>query len=157
MTLRLVALLAGLGVAMAAAGCGGGEDSARAERSASPSSTPSGSGAPSPSTTRSTPAPSDPSPSSAVPPPTAKPPTGPPKTPTDRIKPGWVVGTIAADSGGPCYRLITDEGVEYALHSSAGFVARKGQRLRVQVGPMLVKMYCGPGRPASASEFKLLA
>src|SRR5690349_7245222 len=48
-------------------------------------------------------------------------PSGPPREPTDNDKPtGWIVGTVTAGGTGPCYGLVTDDGIKYALHSTAG-------------------------------------
>jgi hypothetical protein len=74
--------------------------------------------------------------------------TAPPNGPTDQIKKtDWLVGTVTKDSSGPCYGMETDEGTQYALHASDGTKLVKGQRMRIKTGPMLVRMYCGPGTP----------
>ena len=72
--------------------------------------------------------------------------TAPPNGFTDQgKKTDWVVGTVTNTSSGPCYGLETDEGTQYALHATSGSKLVKGQRVRVKTGPMLVRMYCGPG------------
>ncbi|GAA0524437.1 hypothetical protein GCM10010172_01080 [Paractinoplanes ferrugineus] len=72
--------------------------------------------------------------------------SAPPNGPTDQIKKtDWVVGTVTGDSSGPCYGLETDDGTQYALHSTAGTKLVKGRRMRIKTAPMLVRMYCGPG------------
>jgi len=73
-------------------------------------------------------------------------PSGPPSEPTDNDKPtGWIVGTVTAGGTGPCYGLVTDEGVPYALHSTAGLRLEKGSRVRVKGTPAKIRIYCGPG------------
>jgi len=79
--------------------------------------------------------------------PTARPPTGPPSEPTDNDKPaGWIVGTVTAGGTGPCYGLVTDDGTQYALHSTAGTRLDKGARVRIQGTPAKIRINCGPGR-----------
>ncbi|MEU4238881.1 hypothetical protein [Actinoplanes sp. NPDC026619] len=74
-------------------------------------------------------------------------PSGPPKGPTDQIKTtAWVVGTVTADSSGPCYGLETDDGTQYALYAANGPKLTKASRIRIKTGLMKAKMYCGPGR-----------
>jgi hypothetical protein len=74
-------------------------------------------------------------------------PTAPPNGPTDQNKPtGWIVGTVTAGGTGPCYGLETDEGVPYALHSTAGIRLDKGARVRVKATPSRLLIYCGPGK-----------
>ena len=77
---------------------------------------------------------------------TPKKPSTPPDNPTDRIKPTtWIVGTVTAGGTGPCYGLVTDEGKQYALHSTAGLALTKGSRVRIKTQPARVRIYCGPG------------
>jgi hypothetical protein len=147
MSLRIVVLLAGVGLAAAACGPVDQHDS-RAGRPAS--ATPGSGASTSPSATPSaspTP-PATPTPS----PPRQTPPSRPPAGPTDQFKPGWVVGTVTADSTGPCYGLVTDDGKQYALYTTKGFTAHKGERLRVRLGRLALKIYCGPGQHASIEE-----
>jgi hypothetical protein len=95
----------------------------------------------SPSPTRAGSRPADPLPTSNL---TAKPPNGP----SDQIKPSkFIIGTVTAGGSGPCYGLETDEGVQFALHSTSGLELTRGSRVRVQTEPARAKIYCGPGRP----------
>jgi len=150
---RITILLAGVGLVAAAAGCGGASDEATKTPSPSASTSSSGSATPTPGTpTPGTSGTSTPPANSTTPPPTGPTPTGPPNKPTDTVAPGWVVGTVMAASGGPCYGLVTDDGKEYALHSSDGFTVRKGERYRVRVARLALKIYCGPGTHASVQE-----
>ena len=74
-------------------------------------------------------------------------PSGPPREPTDNDKPaGWIVGTVTAGGTGPCYGLVTDDGIKYALHSTAGTRLDKGARVRVQGTPAKIRIDCGPGQ-----------
>jgi hypothetical protein len=74
-------------------------------------------------------------------------PSGPPSEPTDNDKlTGWIVGTVTAGGAGPCYGLVTDDGVTYALHSTAGIRLEKGARVRVKGTPAKIRIHCGPGR-----------
>ena len=76
----------------------------------------------------------------------AKKPSTPPDDPTDRIKPTTsIVGTVTTGGTGPCYGLVTDEGKQYALHSTAGLTLTKGGRVQIKTQPARVRIYCGPG------------
>jgi hypothetical protein len=76
-----------------------------------------------------------------------RPPSGPPSEPTDNDKPaGWIVGTVTTGGTGPCYGLVTDDGIQYALHSVAGTRLDKGTRVRIQGTPAKIRIDCGPGR-----------
>lgn len=91
-----------------------------------------------------------PTPLSRTSPPVLPRPSTPPKTPSDLIvSNGWVVGTVVQGGAGPCYRLQTDDGTEYAMHSTAGMTLTRGDRIRVKVTPAIARIHCGPGRPVS--------
>jgi hypothetical protein len=81
-------------------------------------------------------------------PPLSSNPTGhPPRGFTDNEKPSdWIVGTVTAGGTGPCYGLVTDEGVPYALHSTTGIRLDKGTRIQVQGTPAKIRINCGPGQ-----------
>jgi hypothetical protein len=87
------------------------------------------------------------SPSVAQPLPTLTRPSGPPDSPTDLIKKtGIVVGLVTRGGSGPCYGVQTDDGTQYALHSSAGHDLPRGKYVRVLTKPSLLRIDCGPGR-----------
>jgi hypothetical protein len=85
----------------------------------------------------------------------ADPPSSPgPETPepgqtspiaTDETPAGVIVGTVTADSSGPCYLIETDDGRPYALVGEGGTVQR-GQRIRAQTDQQPTTADCGPGR-----------
>jgi hypothetical protein len=71
----------------------------------------------------------------------------PPKEPTDRIKKTDIVaGLVTKGGSGPCYGVTTDDGTQYALHSTAGLQLPKGKYVRVRTAPSALRIYCGPGR-----------
>jgi hypothetical protein len=151
--------VAGLAVALTLplAGCATRRDGAGvAGEQAAPSSTPSStapSGGPvSPALPGSPVAPSgrpgDPPLSSTVLP-TMRPPTRPPDEPTDRIRPHVIGGHLTRGGSGPCYGLVTDDGVEYALYGRDAGTLAKGARVLVTIAPLQLRIDCGSGRPAS--------
>ena len=115
---------------------------------------------PSASTPSVAPSPSAPPPTSAAAP-TSSPPSSPPvvvgskpagipKTPTDIIRTaGWVEGTITRGGSGPCYGLVTFDGVAYAMHSTAGPKLAKGDHIRARLTPAKLRISCGDGIPVS--------
>ncbi|WP_433299898.1 hypothetical protein ACQP2F_01525 [Actinoplanes sp. CA-030573] len=70
----------------------------------------------------------------------------PPNDPSDLIKPrDYIVGTVTAGGTGPCYGLETDDGKQYALHSTAGIELTKGTRIKIKTQAARVRIDCGPG------------
>ena len=129
--------------------------------SASPSVTPGTSVPVTPSGSVST---VTPAPSTVPPEPSTVPPSGPvnsvpagpapskpagiPKTPTDIIRsPGWTEGTITRGGSGPCYGLVTFDGVAYAMYSAAGTKLAKGDHIRAELTPAKLRIDCGAGIP----------
>nr|WP_296074716.1 hypothetical protein [uncultured Actinoplanes sp.] len=54
---------------------------------------------------------------------------------------------MTAGGTGPCYGLVTDDGKQYALHSTAGTTLEKGARLRVRTKPADARVVsCGAGK-----------
>ena len=73
--------------------------------------------------------------------------TKPAKDPTDRIKSTDVItGMVTKCGSGPCYGITTDDGTQYALHSTAKFQLPKGKYAKVRAVPSDLRIYCGPGK-----------
>ncbi|HEY0697256.1 MAG TPA: hypothetical protein VGD43_05545 [Micromonospora sp.] len=89
-------------------------------------------------------------------PPVLPPPSGPPKTPSDLVTSDWIVGTVTTDGSGPCHGLVTDDGREYAMHSTAGITLRRNTRIRVQVTPSRLRIDCGPGQQVTLVRAEVL-
>ena len=77
--------------------------------------------------------------------PTLRPPNPKQSLPTDYIPGDMLNGRVTKGGSGPCYGLVTDDGVQYALHSSTGMTLEEGTYVRVKVAPLRLKIYCGPG------------
>ncbi|MDG4763373.1 hypothetical protein O7632_04510 [Solwaraspora sp. WMMD406] len=73
-------------------------------------------------------------------------PRTPPKTPSDLITGDWLVGTVTRGGSGPCYGLITDDGVEHALYGTDSAELVEHTRIRVRVAPLELRISCGPGQ-----------
>jgi hypothetical protein len=135
-------------LAVLVSGCGGPQhvNPANRDLSALPSSSHAADTAASTPPSSSSSSPSSPSPLEESVTRTSRP-SGPPSEPTDNDKPtGWIVGTITAGGTGPCYGLVTDEGVQYALYSTVGIRLDKGSRVRIKGKPAKIRIYCGPGK-----------
>jgi hypothetical protein len=79
-------------------------------------------------------------------PPELTPPNGPPNGPTDLVKKaGWIAGAVTLGGSGPCFGMVTDEGIEYAMHSTEPRTLTKGSRILVRVVPSRLRIDCGPG------------
>lgn len=85
-------------------------------------------------------------------PPTMRPPGKPPQEPSDRIPPDVIGGHISRGGSGPCYGVITDDGVEYSLYGRNAGTFAVGARVTVTIAPLLLKIGCGTGKPASIVE-----
>jgi hypothetical protein len=73
--------------------------------------------------------------------------TKPAKDPTDRIKKtDTVAGMVTKGGSGPCYGIMTDDGTQYALHSTAKLQLPKGKYVKVRAVPSASRIYCGPGK-----------
>ncbi|RSM48876.1 hypothetical protein DMB66_45695 [Actinoplanes sp. ATCC 53533] len=78
--------------------------------------------------------------------PTLSSPAAPPSEPTDDIKPTEViVGTVNRGGTGPCYGLVTDDGVQYALYEAKGRALTTGIRVTVDASPSRLRIACGTG------------
>ena len=79
--------------------------------------------------------------------PTLTQPTAPPSGPTDLIKnTNVVVGTVTRGGTGPCYGLVTDDGVPYALYEAKERDLTIGTRIEVHTTPSRLRIDCGPGQ-----------
>lgn len=73
-----------------------------------------------------------------------------PKTPTDDIPaPGWTEGTVTRGGTGPCYGLVTFDGVAYAMYSAEGVNLAKGDHIRAELTPAKLRIDCGEGIPVA--------
>jgi hypothetical protein len=78
--------------------------------------------------------------------PTLTAPSAPPSEPTDDTKATTViVGTVERGGSGPCYGLVTDDGVQYALYEAKGRALTKGIRITVDASPSRLRIDCGAG------------
>ena len=77
-------------------------------------------------------------------------PAGIPKTPTDIVRsPGWIEGTITRGGSGPCYGLVTFDGVAYAVYSDQGVELTRGDHIKAELTPAKLRINCGAGIPVS--------
>ncbi|GAA3937117.1 hypothetical protein Aau02nite_79160 [Amorphoplanes auranticolor] len=77
-------------------------------------------------------------------------PAGIPKTPTDIVRsPGWIEGTVTRGGSGPCYGLVTFDGVAYAMYSDKGTTLAVGDHIKAALTPAKLRIDCGAGIPVS--------
>ncbi|GID95493.1 hypothetical protein Adi01nite_49050 [Amorphoplanes digitatis] len=90
--------------------------------------------------------------------PTGAPPSRPagiPKTPTDIVHTaGWTEGTITRGGTGPCYGMVTFDGVAYAMYSDTGIKLAKGDHIRARLAPAKLRIDCGEGIPVSVGAIQ---
>ncbi len=58
---------------------------------------------------------------------------------------GWIAGSVTKGGAGPCYGLKTDDGVQYAMHSTKARTLKAGDRVKVRVTPSRLRISCGDG------------
>ncbi len=58
---------------------------------------------------------------------------------------GWIAGTVTKGGAGPCFGLKSDDGVQYAMHSTEARTLKPGDRVKVQVTPSRLRISCGDG------------
>ena len=86
-----------------------------------------------------------------------RPPAKPPKTPTDLVPTDVVLGRVTRGGSGPCYGVVDDDGVEYAVFSTAGVTLAEGATVRIRFGPLKRAIDCGTGRRIHASRIDVLS
>jgi hypothetical protein len=90
-------------------------------------------------------------------PPAPAPASTPPSDPTDEIKPTEVVvGTVNRGGTGPCYGLVTDDGVQYALYEDKGRALTTGLRIEAATAPTKLRIDCGAGTLVEVKALKPL-
>lgn len=88
----------------------------------------------------------------------SSPPTGPLQnrsqpTPSDYIAGDTIGGRVTVGGSGPCYQVVDDDGVVYALHGTAGLVLEQGTYITAKVRPLTEGVDCGPGRAMALLSF----
>jgi len=111
----------------------------------------SGQAAPSPVA----PADSSPPPLSSTQLPTRNP-AKPPKTPTDQVPTDVVLGRVTRGGPGPCYGVVDDDGIEYAVFSTAGVTLAEGKVVRIKYQQLKRAIDCGAGRRVHATKIEIL-
>jgi hypothetical protein len=83
-----------------------------------------------------------------------KPPSGPPSEPSDPFPLDVVVGTVKANSSGPCYLLETDDGKLYYLYYEAASrpTYAEGARVGAKIAA-LASSTCGQGQHLRVTQF----
>ncbi|MEV4654950.1 hypothetical protein [Micromonospora sp. NPDC049301] len=88
--------------------------------------------------------------SRTVPPTLGTPPKPPkPTEPTEKRPTDLVAGHITRGGSGPCYGLVSEDGVEYALHGPGAGNLAQGSFVTLRISARSPRIDCGPGVPAS--------
>ncbi len=80
----------------------------------------------------------------------------PPSTPSDPQPQGVVAGQVVRGGAGPCYGVETDEGLLYAVYSTAAGELEVGTTVLVKLGQSVPKIDCGPGEPVTGLRIDLV-
>ena len=101
----------------------------------------------------------------AVPLPGSPPAVTPPATPqadapqsgdAAPVPAGWIEGSVTKGGAGPCFGLKSDDGVQYAMHSTEARTLKLGDRVRVQVTPSRLRISCGDGTQVQLQDIEAL-
>ncbi|MBQ0902643.1 hypothetical protein KBX63_11600 [Micromonospora sp. U21] len=84
--------------------------------------------------------------SRTVPPTLGAPPKPPkPTEPTDRRSTDLIAGHVTRGGSGPCYGLVSEEGVEYAVHGTGAGNLTEGSFVTLRISARSSEVDCGPG------------
>ena len=84
-------------------------------------------------------------------------PSGIPKTPTDpKRTAGMIDGVITRGGDGPCFGLVTFDGVEYAIYAEDAPTLGKGVQIEAKVTPARLRIDCGSGTQVQAESVRVL-
>lgn len=89
--------------------------------------------------------------------PAATPQAGAPESGSSAPVPaGWIAGSVTKGGAGPCFGLKSDDGVQYAMHSTEARTLKPGDRVRVQVTPSRLRISCGDGTQVQLQALEAL-
>lgn len=94
-------------------------------------------------------------PLSSTRPPSMKP-AKPPKKPTDLVPTDLIVGRVTRGGSGPCYGVVDQDGIEYAVYSTAGLSLGEGATVRIRFQQLKRTIDCGAGRRIQATQIIIL-
>jgi hypothetical protein len=81
-------------------------------------------------------------------------PTGSPDpTPSGYVTGDTIAGRVTKGGPGPCYEVVNDDGLVYALYSTAGLHLEKDTYITAKVTDLKVRIYCGPGQHLALLSF----
>ena len=84
-------------------------------------------------------------------------PSGAPSVPTDPHPLNVVAGSISQVGSGPCYTVVNDDGVAFALVGGSGPTLAAGTWVRVTFGPAPAAPPSCPGRPVTIVKIEVIA
>jgi hypothetical protein len=88
--------------------------------------------------------------------PTLPVPSGAPSTPTDLVPTDRVAGSISQVGSGPCYTVVNEDGVSYALVGHSGPTLSVGTWVRVTIGPAPSGPVSCPGKPVTVVKLEII-
>ena len=66
------------------------------------------------------------------------------------------MGRVVSGGSGPCYRVETDDGKLYAVHSTTAGELAVGTTVRVTTGPPPIDVDCGDGKPVTGKRIDII-
>jgi hypothetical protein len=83
-------------------------------------------------------------------------PSGAPSVPTDPSPLNLVAGRISQVSSGPCYTVVNDDGIAFALVGGNGPTLAAGTWVRVTFGPAPAGTPSCPGKPVTIVKIEII-
>jgi hypothetical protein len=83
-------------------------------------------------------------------------PSGAPSVPTDPSPLNVVAGRISQVTSGPCYTVVNDDGIAFALVGGSGPTLTAGTWVRVTFGPSPKSSASCPGRPVTIVKIEII-
>jgi hypothetical protein len=83
-------------------------------------------------------------------------PSGAPSVPSDPYPLNLVAGQISQVGSGPCYTVVNDDGIAFALVGGTGPTLAAGTWVRVTFGPAPAKPASCPGKPVTIVKVEVI-
>ncbi|MDY7085197.1 MAG: hypothetical protein SYR96_08845 [Actinomycetota bacterium] len=71
------------------------------------------------------------------------------------LRVGSINATVTKGGGGPCYGLLSEDGVAWSVYSKKSVPIAKGDHVQARITPGKTPMDCGSGRPATLDRIMI--
>ncbi|GID30108.1 hypothetical protein [Paractinoplanes brasiliensis] len=71
------------------------------------------------------------------------------------LRVGSITATVTKGGGGPCYGLLSEDGVAWSVYSKKSVPIAKGDHVQARITPGKTPVDCGSGRPATLDRIMI--